>query len=354
MRCEFFQSCGNCDFLDLDEDDYQKLKSNLLKKTLSEISIEPRFIWLHPQSRRRVILQINNENQFGFFAKKSKKIVAIDECFIATKAISGIVFYLQNFLKSQEKNFFVSASITEFDNVIDIVFTLKRAPNLSQLKQLTLLKNNKNINLSYKLITLIKDVIPVFINEKNKILYNNFKLELDSEVFIQATKSGLGEIFKIIYDFVKNNFTQKKPIIADIYAGFGAYTFLLRELSKKIFSFEGSEKMVDSINKNAIKNGFNNIESSIRDLFHHPLNKKELEKIDLVIINPPRNGATPQILEISKSQIKNLIYISCNSETFTRDSRALIDAGFDIASLTAIDQFYSTKHFELVAIFKKN
>jgi 23S rRNA (uracil1939-C5)-methyltransferase len=53
------------------------------------------------------------------------------------------------------------------------------------------------------------------------------------------------------------------------------------------------------------------------------------------------------------SPLKNLIYVSCNPESFKRDAKILIDAGFKIKNLTAIDQFYATKHLELVAIFQK-
>ena len=143
--------------------------------------------------------------------------------------------------------------------------------------------------------------------------------------------------------------------VADIYAGFGAYSFAVSHLVKKITAFEGDEKMVDLINKNAAANNLaNKISAECHDLFLNPIRAKELKNFDLVIINPPRNGAAPQVLEISKSVVKNLIYVSCNPQSFAHDAKILIDAGFQIKNLTALDQFYSTKHLELIAIFQKN
>ena len=112
--------------------------------------------------------------------------------------------------------------------------------------------------------------------------------------------------------------------------------------------------MTDLISKNASANGLaQKIKAQMRDLFSTPLDKNELKDFDQVIINPPRNGATPQIIEISKSNLKNVIYVSCNPQSFKRDAQILIDSGFKISSLSAIDQFHATEHLELVAIFQK-
>jgi 23S rRNA (uracil1939-C5)-methyltransferase len=147
---------------------------------------------------------------------------------------------------------------------------------------------------------------------------------------------------------------KQGEIVADIYAGFGAYSFAIQDLVKSISAFEGDEKMVNLISKNVAANNLGNkIKPETRDLFLNPLTKKELNKFNLAIINPPRNGAAPQVSEISKSALKNLIYVSCNPESFARDATILINSGFKIVSLTALDQFHSTKHLEVVGVFQK-
>ena len=84
-----------------------------------------------------------------------------------------------------------------------------------------------------------------------------------------------------------------------------------------------------------------------------PLQEKELKKYDFVIINPPRNGAKAQILELIKSEIKNIIMISCDLNSFAKDTKILVENGFVLEKLSAIDQFYYTTHIELVATFTK-
>ncbi len=344
--CPYFNSCGGCDFLDLANSDYQKLKQKNASLLFSNIS---NWIWVGNGSRRRINLQIGAKNQVGFFASKSRNIVEIEKCFVAEETISKLIPKLKTLLKNQEENLFTQVMVTSFDSGIDLVFTANRNLNFAQTQKLLNFAKEQNLNASYKSKN---DVMPIYIIHRNQIFYPNFKIDLSSEIFIQATKKGLFEINKIIRNFIEQN--QNIKNVADIYAGFGAYSFGIIDLIKSVTSFEGSEKMVELINKNSAQNASSQkLKSEIRDLFLSPITAKELKKFDLAIINPPRNGASPQVQEISKSTLKNLIYVSCNPESFARDSKILIDSGFKITNLTALDQFYSTKHLELVAIFVK-
>ncbi len=351
--CPYFPKCGGCDFLDLDQKNYRQLKQENLNKVFVNhgflSDIKANWIWVDPSSRRKIILQISGKNELGFFAKKSQEIIEIENCFAAEREISDLILPIKNFLKNQEQNLFTQATITLFDNGLDLVFSVKKELNFSQTQKLTDFAKKQNLNISY---ALKNNITPIFLPRKNQIFYDNFKISLDSDIFIQATKSGLLSIVKIIKDFLEKNNHLKN--IADIYAGFGTYAFAIVDLVKSISAFEGNQKMVNGINKNAAANNLAiKIKAEICDLFLNPIRKKDLNKFDLAIINPPRNGAASQVLEIVQSNLKNLVYVSCNPQSFAADAKILIDSGFKIINLTALDQFYSTKHLELITIFQK-
>ena len=46
-----------------------------------------------------------------------------------------------------------------------------------------------------------------------------------------------------------------------------------------------------------------------------------------------------------------LVYVSCDPATLSRDSRRLIDAGYDLTALTLFDMFPNTAHIESVGLF---
>ncbi len=345
--CPYFPACGGCDYLNLSEEEYRQLKAKNLQEILKGVFVEPHWIWVGPHSRRRVNLQIDKENHCGFFAAKSNQVVEIGKCFVAEKEISDLILPLQNFLKNQEQNFFSQISVTLFDNGLDLIFSAKKDLNFSQIQQLITFAKAQNLNVSCR----VKNhLTPIFLTRRNQIFYDDLRLGLDSDVFIQATKSGLNGIIEIIRSHIKKG--QK---IVDFYAGFGAYSFAIYDLAKSISAFEGDKKMVDLINKNAAENNLaGKIKAEVCDLFSSPLSKNELNKFDLAIINPPRNGASPQVLQIAQSTLKNIIYVSCNPHSFLRDAKILIDYGFKIAKIYALDQFYRTKHLELITIFHKS
>ena len=335
----------------LTQDEYRNHKKALLHSyNNNAIGHEANWIWVTESSRRKITLQSNKQNQLGFFAMKSKNLVEIEDCFVARKEISDLILPLKNLVKKLNVNSLSKVTITSFDNGLDILFFTHKEFNSLQTLKISEFAQKHNANISN---CINGEIFPILILRKNQIHFDKLKINLDSDIFIQATKEGAVEISQIISDFLKRNTNIQK--IADIYSGFGSYAFAISDAVKSISAFEGSAKMTSLITKNANQNGLNSkISAQNRDLFLNPIKSKELEKFDLAIINPPRTGANPQILQIANSNLQNLIYISCNPKTFFADAKILLAKNFKVESFYAIDQFYGTNHIETITIFTKS
>jgi 23S rRNA (uracil1939-C5)-methyltransferase len=73
-----------------------------------------------------------------------------------------------------------------------------------------------------------------------------------------------------------------------------------------------------------------------------------------VIVDPPRSGMTREALAGTIAlQPARIVYVSCDVATFARDTRTLIDAGYELRELTAIDLFPGTAHVESIALFNR-
>jgi 23S rRNA (uracil1939-C5)-methyltransferase len=57
--------------------------------------------------------------------------------------------------------------------------------------------------------------------------------------------------------------------------------------------------------------------------------------------------------EIAKSKLARVISISCDSESFARDARILVDAGFRLRPVTPFDQFRHSPHVEMAAVLER-
>ncbi|TPQ33307.1 RNA methyltransferase, partial [Bradyrhizobium guangdongense] len=79
----------------------------------------------------------------------------------------------------------------------------------------------------------------------------------------------------------------------------------------------------------------------------------ELRDVDVVVFDPPRQGAQAQALKLASSKVPVIVAVSCNAATFARDARLLIDGGYKIETVVPVDQFKHTPHVELVARFAR-
>ena len=72
------------------------------------------------------------------------------------------------------------------------------------------------------------------------------------------------------------------------------------------------------------------------------------------IVDPPRTGLSKEALAgVVESRPARIIYVSCDIATLARDTRALLDAGYELGGLTGFDLFPNTAHVETIATFSR-
>ena len=78
------------------------------------------------------------------------------------------------------------------------------------------------------------------------------------------------------------------------------------------------------------------------------------ERVDVLSIDPPRAGSTPEFLEAACAlKPRRITYISCNPVTQERDLHQLLDGGYRLLKITPVDMFPHTDHTETVAILER-
>ena len=78
------------------------------------------------------------------------------------------------------------------------------------------------------------------------------------------------------------------------------------------------------------------------------------ERVDVLSIDPPRAGSTPEFLEAACAlKPRRITYISCNPVTQERDLHRLLDGGYRLLKITPVDMFPHTDHTETVAVLER-
>lgn len=303
--CPLFGKCGGCKF-DFTSDVYRESKSASLKKF--PVTNDP--IWIQDGWRRRADFAFT-DGRFGFFEKGSKNVVPIIHCI-------GLKKSLNDLLPAMAAMPWIGAGgvlITECDNGIDIAVTSKVPYFTSDFKKAVDMLPVIRVMWNDKVVK--QTVQPV-------IKFDDVTVDYPVGGFLQPTQ----ESEKILRDLVIFHAMGHKKI-ADLFCGLGNFTFALKA------------------------DGFDIIGGIHRDLFKKPLTVQNLKKYYCVIMDPPRAGAWEQSRELAKSTVEKVIYVSCNPDTFMRDSDVLVRGGFKLTELTPVDQFVGSDHWEFIGVFKR-
>lgn len=363
--CRHFGTCGGCSLQHLNHETYQQFKQHALDDFVAGIGLDTQLIapmvTVTEKSRRRASFAVQLEKgtvKLGFLAPQSHQLVDIQECPISDDALLAILPSFKACLGQLKKPGQVqSIHLTALTHGLDATLQLSATPHASDREMFTQwAKESAVIRLNLHIKPQQKG--PQRSTETQQCLYDtgnatirfaDVEVALPASAFLQATEEGERAITACVTKHLRG--CQK---VADIYSGCGTYSFPLLKQAAHVSAYEGAAEMCAAANNAASAHGLSDrLTTSVRDLYKRPLAARELNHFDGLVINPPRNGALPQVKEIAKSTVPKLVMVSCSASTFKRDARVLINAGYQLSYALPIDQFYWSPHLELVAVFER-
>jgi tRNA/tmRNA/rRNA uracil-C5-methylase (TrmA/RlmC/RlmD family) len=145
--------------------------------------------------------------------------------------------------------------------------------------------------------------------------------------------------------------------VVDLYAGVGLLGLSLAASRENgVIVVEGDPVSGDDLAMNAAPFG-ERVRVERRSVEHFVALARDRQE-DLaaatMIVDPPRTGMTREALAGAIGlRPSSIVYVSCDVATFARDTRTLIDAGYELRRLTGLDLFPNTAHVESVALFSR-
>lgn len=375
--CLSCEKCGGCLYAKDNLQTYQKEKFDKFKQILSPILSSEQLldspIFIPDNSRRRTSMAFLRKKDgiiLGYNEKSSHNLINISHCPNLTNKLNSTLSHIHKMIeelctikttKRQKSKLLTTQMskgdvvITEADNGLDIVLEIDSDISLDHRMIVSdYINNNDNIiRISHRRNNLAECEVLV---EKLKPIINISGIEvfISPGTFLQPSKAGEQALVNTAMKYIGNQTGN----IADLFCGIGTFSYPLSLNNKNhITSVDSSTQLLNGFQQTINKNQISNIKIINQNLFKYPIENEELQKLDIVILDPPRAGAKAQVKEIYQiqnnetSKLKTIVYVSCNPTTFCNDAKILIDSGYELQKITFVDQFIYSNHFELVALF---
>lgn len=306
-------------------------------------------IILHVQFSKKTLL-------IGEFQENTHTIVEQENYILANNALNNLIKYTTKVLKD-------NLELLVETNIKSIIFRNSILNNEQQICFISESNNSKNIKKS-----LLDKIFLKFPNCKisqniwnKKIVYSdrdwinfnfdNINYPLSPETFFQINENQALKIFKTIENKISNN--KSKTNLIDAYSGLGVIGITLSKYVNNVLCVESNKKAVENGNELILKNNLNNVRFYNLDCTEFFEKNKEIN-IDTIVFDPPRDGLTPNIINVVISnKINNIIYLSCNPRTLVRDLKIFnASNNYEIEYVQPFDMFPQTPHIETLVFLK--
>jgi 23S rRNA (uracil1939-C5)-methyltransferase len=139
--------------------------------------------------------------------------------------------------------------------------------------------------------------------------------------------------------------------VLDLYCGSGLFSLALGGASTRVTAVEENRQAIKDAEANA---RLNRVESGhvrfVCARVEDALARLPRGTWDAVVLDPPRQGCPPRVIEeiFRRIQPARAIYVSCNLDALAAELPVILQAGYELDGVRAVDMFPHTDHIELV------
>ena len=337
--CMYSDTCGGCNIINLIYEEQLKYKKQrvqeLINKMLKE-DIEVKEIINSDKEyyyRNKITIH-GKDNKLGLYKKKSNDLIEIDKCHLVHPNINEILNRINKY-KDNNKcqiNDLVIKTTTLNESMISIYGSMDYEDFRKEFSDIKVIIINNQIITKDKYI-------------KEKLLDKEFYISNHS--FFQVNMYNTNLLYKKVIDIIKD---KDYKTCLDLYCGTGTITILVSDYIDKVYGIEVVEDAINDANKNKDLNNRNNIEFILGKTED---NIDKFKDIDLIIVDPPREGLDKKTKDnLLRINPKEIVYVSCEASTLMRDLNDL-KKDYNIKEISVCDMFPNTYHVETICLLEK-
>ncbi len=161
---------------------------------------------------------------------------------------------------------------------------------------------------------------------------------------------------RVLYDQVaKYAALTGNETVIDAYCGIGTIALYLARHANRVYGVEIVGAAIRDAKRNAEINRMDHVTfeaGAAEEVMPRWYNEGIWP--DVVVVDPPRKGCDPVLLDtVASMNPGRIVYVSCNSSTLARDAKYLAELGYRVREVQPVDMFPQTGHVECVVLITK-
>jgi tRNA/tmRNA/rRNA uracil-C5-methylase (TrmA/RlmC/RlmD family) len=333
--------CGGCDWQHASLAAQRRMKAAIVEEQLSRLAGITRDVVVEelpgaPDGlgwRTRVRFTVRRDGAVGLRRHRSHTVEPIDECLIAHPEVEALGIEHKRWPGASAVEAIASAGTGDRVAVLS-AHGRARVPRMDAPVRLMSGRTEK----------------PPFVRED----VADRLWQVSGSGFWQVHPGAAPTLAEAILDALE---PRRGEVAIDLYCGAGLFAGILGEAV-------GSDGLVVGIESES--QAVHDARFNLRDMPHVSIERGEVEevlselrfgrgksklnRVDLVVLDPPRTGAGREVVKrIAELAGRRIAYVSCDPATLARDLAFFSEQGWTLAGLRAFDAFPMTQHVELLA-----
>ena len=375
--CEVYGQCGGCQLQHMTYPEQLRIKRDAIWQAVDrytnldpeELDIRPTMGMANPYNyRNRAQMPVGYDEDgvmVGFYSMNSRELVNVTDCEVQYEEINKVVNHAVDLL--DDYKVFAYAPKTKKGTARHIV--VRRGYRTGEI-QVTFVLANKDFKKMYSLaLDLMKycpEVKSVYVNYNSDDTHEifgpdmikvagedfitdrlgKFKFNLSPRAFYQLNPEQTVKLYNQVKYAASLTGTEK---VVDAYCGVGTIGQWVADQASEVRGVDITRAAIIDAKANAKLNNIDNTYYAVGKAESIvPKWANEGFKPDVVIVDPPRTGMGPELIEMLKRvQPKRIVYVSCNPSTLAKNLKELTKK-YRVDYIQPIDMFPQTSHVEAV------
>ncbi len=178
------------------------------------------------------------------------------------------------------------------------------------------------------------------------------ELEISPSAFFQTNTEMAERLYALAGEYAGLGGGER---VFDLYCGIGTIGLTMAARAGEVWGLEIVPEAIADAEQNAKRNQITNARfraanarTGMRAL------AERAGRPDLVVLDPPRAGLSQKIVRrVIECESPRIVYVSCNPTTLAPNAAQLVEAGYRLRRVRALDMFPQTPHIECVALLER-